>query len=86
MTRRILRFLNERIAHLDNPPQHRRSPQGFPSRRILEVPHWRLPDYQPHRGSTVRILVVKIGNRREGVSLNHHKNWRDCEGIDQRRP
>lgn len=86
ITRRILRFLNERIAHLDNP---RNIGEALKGSRLGEFWKYRIGDYRiisRIEGSTVRILVVKIGNRREGVSLNHHKNWRDCEGIDQRRP
>jgi mRNA interferase RelE/StbE len=64
-TKRILRFLFERIAHLDNP---RSIGEALKGSRFDTLWKYRVGDYRiisSIEDSVSRILVVKIGNRRE---------------------
>jgi len=63
--RRILAFLHERVAVLDNP---RRIGEALKGSRLGQFWKYRVGDYRiiSHiEDDVVRILVVKIGNRRE---------------------
>ncbi len=64
-TRRILSFLFERIATLDDP---RSVGEALKGSRLGEFWKYRVGDYRilsRIEDSTVQILVVKVGNRRE---------------------
>jgi len=43
--KRILRFLFERVAHLDNPRRHRRGLKRIPVQQSLEISCWGLSDH-----------------------------------------
>lgn len=63
--RRILAFLHERVAVLDNP---RSIGEALKGSRLGQFWKYRVGDYRiiSHiEDDVVRILVVKIGNRRE---------------------
>ena len=65
VARRILRFMNERIAHLDNP---RSVGEALKGPELGELWKYRVGDYRiiaSIEDQQVRILVVRIGNRRE---------------------
>lgn len=65
IARRILAFLNERVAPLDDPRSIGESLKGS---RLGEFWKYRVGDYRiisRIEDGTLRILVVKIGNRRE---------------------
>jgi ParE toxin of type II toxin-antitoxin system, parDE len=58
IARRITAFLRERVAPLDDPAQHRRSPSRLKAGRFLEIQGWRLPHCQQHR----RRLIARFGS------------------------
>lgn len=63
--RRILRFLNDRVAKLDDP---RAIGEALKGSRLGEFWKYRVGDYRiiAHiDDGAVRILVVRVGNRRE---------------------
>ena len=63
--KRILRFLEERIAPLENPRTHGEALQGS---RLGEFWKYRLGDYRiiaSIEDERVRFLIVRVGNRRE---------------------
>jgi mRNA interferase RelE/StbE len=65
VARRILKFLSERIARLDNP---RSLGEALKGSRLGEFWKYRLGDYRiicKIEDEAVIILVVRIGNRRE---------------------
>ena len=65
VSRRILRFLNERIAPLDDP---RSIGDALKGTELGELWKYRVGDYRSIASiedKLVRILVVRIGNRRE---------------------
>ena len=65
IARRILTFLNERVAHLDDP---RSIGEALKGARLGEFWKYRVGDYRivsRIEDGTLCILVVKIGNRRE---------------------
>ena len=64
-TKRILRFLFDRIAHLDDPHSVGEALKGS---RFSTLWKYRVGDYRiisSIEDSTSRILVVRIGNRKE---------------------
>jgi mRNA interferase RelE/StbE len=64
-TRRILAFLRERVALLDNP---RAIGEALKGSRLGEFWKYRVGDYRiiaSIEDSALRILVVRVGNRRE---------------------
>lgn len=63
--RRILKFLHERVAKLDDP---RSIGEGLRGSRLGEFWKYRVGDYRiisSIEDGALRILVVRIGNRRE---------------------
>ena len=65
VTRRILTFLHERVAPLDDP---RSIGEALKGSRLGEFWKYRIGDYRVISNiedGALRILVVKIGNRRE---------------------
>ncbi len=65
IARRILTFLNERIAPLDDP---RSIGEALKGSRLGEFWKYRVGDYRiisNIEDGTLKILVVRIGNRRE---------------------
>ena len=65
IARRILAFLNERIAPLDDP---RSIGEALKGSRLGEFWKYRVGDYRlisSIKDDTLEILVVRIGNRRE---------------------
>jgi len=65
IARRILGFLNDRVAPLDNP---RSIGEALKGSTLGDFWKYRVGDYRiisNIEDDTVRILVVKIGNRRE---------------------
>ena len=65
MARRILIFLRDRVALLDNP---RSTGEALKGSRLGEFWKYRVGDYRiisKIEDGALRILVVKIGNRRE---------------------
>jgi mRNA interferase RelE/StbE len=65
IARRILSFLFERVEHLDNP---RSIGEALKGSKLGEFWKYRVGDYRiisSIEDGTLRILVVKIGNRRE---------------------
>ena len=65
VARRILRFLNERVAFLENPRSIGEAPKGS---ELGELWKYRVGDYRiivSIEDKLVRILIVRIGNRRE---------------------
>ena len=65
MARRVLSFLHERVAVLDNP---RSIGEPLKGSRLGEFWKYRVGDYRiisSLEDDALRILVVKIGNRRE---------------------
>jgi mRNA interferase RelE/StbE len=65
VARRILRFLHERIASLENP---RSIGEALKGSELGELWKYRVGDYRiiaSIEDKLVRILVVRIGNRRE---------------------
>ena len=65
VSRRILRFLNERIAPLDDP---RSIGDALKGTELGDLWKFRVGDYRiiaSIEDKLVRILVVRIGNRRE---------------------
>jgi mRNA interferase RelE/StbE len=63
--KRILRFLFERISHLEDP---RNIGEALKGTRFQSLWKYRLGDYRiitSLEDNVARILVVKIGNRRE---------------------
>jgi mRNA interferase RelE/StbE len=65
VSRRILRFLNERIAPLDDP---RSIGDALKGTELGDLWKYRVGDYRiiaSIEDKLVRILVVRIGNRRE---------------------
>ncbi len=65
IARRILGFLYERVAQLDNP---RSIGEALKGTRLGELWKYRVGDYRVVSNiedNILRILVVKIGNRRE---------------------
>ena len=64
-TKRILKFLFDRIAHLDDPHSVGEALKGS---RFSTLWKYRVGDYRiisSIENSTSRILVVRIGNRKE---------------------
>lgn len=65
IVRRILKFLNERVATLDDP---RSIGEALSGSRLGEFWKYRVGDYRiisSIEDGALRILVVRIGNRRE---------------------
>ena len=65
ITRRVLAFLNERVAPLDDP---RSIGEALKGSRLGEFWKYRVGDYRvisSIEDSALKILVVRIGNRRE---------------------
>jgi mRNA interferase RelE/StbE len=65
IARRIVRFLFERVAHLDNP---RSIGEAFKGSELGELWKYRVGDYRiiaSIEDKLVRILVVRVGNRRQ---------------------
>lgn len=65
IARRILTFLNERIAPLDDP---RSLGEALKGSRLCEFWKYRVGDYRlisSIEDGALKILVVRIGNRRE---------------------
>jgi mRNA interferase RelE/StbE len=65
ITRRILRFLHERVALLDNP---RSIGEALKGTEFGDLWKYRVGDYRiiaSIEDKLVRILVLRIGNRRE---------------------
>jgi mRNA interferase RelE/StbE len=65
ITRRILSFLNDRVAPLDNP---RSIGEALRGPKLGELWKYRVGDYRiisSIEDKTVRIIVVRIGNRRD---------------------
>ncbi len=65
VTKRILSFLYERVGHLDDP---RRIGEALKGSRLGEFWKYRVGDYRiicTIEDVALRILVVRIGNRRE---------------------
>lgn len=65
VARRILRFMNERIACLENP---RSVGEALKGSELGDLWKYRVGDYRiiaSIENQLVRILVVRIGNRRE---------------------
>jgi mRNA interferase RelE/StbE len=65
VARRILRFLHERIASLENP---RSIGEALKGTELGELWKYRVGDYRiiaSIEDKLVRILVVRVGNRRE---------------------
>jgi len=65
VARRILRFLHERVAQLDDP---RSIGEALKGSRLGEFWKYRVGDYRiisSIEDGALRILVVRIGNRRE---------------------
>ncbi|MBI4534296.1 MAG: type II toxin-antitoxin system RelE/ParE family toxin [Candidatus Melainabacteria bacterium] len=63
--RRILKFLYERVSNLDNP---RSIGEALKGSRFGELWKYRVGDYRiisSIEDTLVRILIVRIGNRRE---------------------
>lgn len=63
--KRLLRFLHERVASLDNP---RSIGEALKGTTLGHLWKYRVGDYRiiaSIEDSAVRVLVVKIGNRRE---------------------
>lgn len=63
--KRILKFLNERVARLDDP---RSIGEALKGSRLGDLWKYRVGDYRiisSIEDDAVRILVIKIGNRRE---------------------
>jgi len=63
--KRILRFLFDRVAHLDDP---RSIGEALKGSRFKTLWKYRVGDYRiisSIEDKTLKILVVKIGNRRE---------------------
>lgn len=64
-TKRILRFLFDRVANLDDP---RSIGEALKGSRFITLWKYRVGDYRiinSIEDSTSRILVVRIGNRKE---------------------
>lgn len=64
-SKRILRFLFERVAHLENP---RNIGEALKGARFHTLWKYRVGDYRiisSIEDNVAKILVVKIGNRRE---------------------
>ena len=62
---RILRFLHERVAHLDDP---RAIGEALKGARLGALWKYRVGDYRIIANiddATIRVIVVRIGNRRE---------------------
>ena len=65
IARRLLTFLNERVASLDDPRSIGEAPKGS---RLGEFWKYRVGDYRLISSiddGNLKILVVRIGNRRE---------------------
>ena len=65
VAKRILLFLHERVAHLDDP---RSIGEALKGSRLGDFWKYRVGDYRiisAIEDGALRILVVKIGNRRE---------------------
>ena len=65
VAKRILLFLHERVAHLDDP---RSIGEALKGSRLGDFWKYRVGDYRlisSIEDGALRILVVKIGNRRE---------------------
>ena len=65
LSKRILRFLFERVAHLENP---RSIGEALKGSRFNTLWKYRVGDYRiisSIEDNVTKILVVKIGNRRE---------------------
>ncbi len=65
IARRILAFLHARVAHLDDP---RSIGEALKGSRLGEFWKYRVGDYRiiaSIEDGTLKILVVRIGNRRE---------------------
>ena len=65
VAKRILLFLHERVAHLDDP---RSIGEALKGSRLGDIWKYRVGDYRlisSIEDGALRILVVKIGNRRE---------------------
>jgi mRNA interferase RelE/StbE len=65
VARRVSRFLFDRVAHLDNP---RSIGEALKGSELGELWKYRVGDYRiiaSIEDQLVRILVVRIGNRRE---------------------
>jgi len=66
IVRRINRFIFQRIALLEDRAASAKRSRARSS-RTLEVPSRRLPNHRQHRRQAVRILIVRVGNRRESI-------------------
>lgn len=65
VARRVLRFLFERVAHLDDP---RSIGEALKGEKLGEFWKYRVGDYRiisRIEDGTLRVLVVRVGNRRE---------------------
>lgn len=65
VARRVLRFLFERVAHLDDP---RSIGEALKGQKLGEFWKYRVGDYRiisRIEDGALRVLVVRIGNRRE---------------------